>query len=478
MNRRIIAAALGFVLIGGCAVTPTYVQPTPATPEQWSVPIPGTGSAADANLSQWWKQFNDPVLAKLVERALKDNRDVRIATARIAEARALQRQADARLRPNVSASGSVARDRASENNRFPLRDIPNPVDLYQAGFDASWEMDLFGGLQSARGAAAAETQRVIFDREALAVSTSAEVAVAYLHLRGAQARITSLDEQILVARDTIQLVESRVRAGLVSELDRVRAHETLSSLEARRPPLRATADVETRRLGVLVGMQADALVRELAPRGVLPDVVPKLPATVPAQLLAQRADLRSIERALAAEYARIGIAEADRYPRLALGLSLGLLSLSTGTLASPASALWNAGANFTAPIYDGGARRAQVALAQARYEQAAIRYEQAAATAAEEVESGALRYQYERERREKLVAVVRANEDARNLALVRYQGGLGDFLAVLDAQRQLFNAQDDELSSREQSLSHLVSLYKALGGGFCPNQCDKILSVQ
>ncbi|HSQ05484.1 MAG TPA: TolC family protein, partial [Burkholderiales bacterium] len=249
MNGRSAVATLALALLGGCAVTPPYVEPTPAAPEQWSVPLPGAGNAGEVDLSQWWNQFADPMLATLVERALKDNRDVRIATARIAEARALQRQADARVLPAVNASGSAARDRASENNRFPLRGIPNPVDLYQTGFDASWEMDLFGGLQSARSAAAADTQHVIFDREALAVSMSAEVALSYLHLRGAQARITSLDQQIDVARDTMQLVESRVKAGLVSELDRVRAHETLASLEARRPPLQAIADVETRRLG-------------------------------------------------------------------------------------------------------------------------------------------------------------------------------------------------------------------------------------
>ncbi len=465
MNAQFAVAALGLLFAGGCAVTSQYAAPSPDVPAQWSVALPGAVADRDVDLAQWWRSLDDPTLTRLTERALVHNRDVRLAQARIAEARALQRQADARLAPTVNASASAARDRVSENNRFPLRGIPNATDLYQAGFDASWEMDLFGGIRHAREAAAADRQSAELDSEALAVSVAAEVAVSYLRLRGAQVRLALLDGQIAVALDTLSLVEARVKAGFVSELDLVRARETLASLEARRPPLNATAEVEMRRLGVLVGAQTDALVRELTPSGTLPNAVPRLPDTVPAQLLARRPDLRAIERTLAAEYARLGVAEADRYPRLALGLSAGLLSLSTATFGSPASALWNAGLNLNAPIYDGGARKAQVALAQARYEQAAIRYEDAAAKAAEEVEAAAVRYERERERRMKLVAVVRQNEDARNLALVRYEGGLGDFLGVLDVQRQLFSAQDDEVSSREQSLTHLVSLYKAFGGG-------------
>ena len=461
---RRIACAVTAALLAGCAVGPKYVRPAPDVPAQWSVELSATAAAAD--LSQWWRQLDDPALTALIERALGANRDVREAIARIREARALQRIADAGALPSAGASGSAGRDRMSEHGRVPLAGIPNPVDLYQAGFDASWELDLFGGVRHAREAAAADVERVELDREAVAVSVSAEVAASYLRLRGAQSRFAALDDQLTVAGETIVLVAARVKSGLVSELDLLRARELLANLEARRPQIRTVIDVETRKLGVLVGAQAGSLVTELAPRRALPEVVPQLPTTVPAEFLARRADLRAIERALAAENARVGVAEADQYPRLALRLSLGLLSIATGNFGSAASAAWNAGAGLTAPIYDGGTREGKAAAARARYDQAAIRYEHAVAKAVEEVEAAAIRYTRKRERRERLDAALRLDEDVRNLALARYQAGLADFLSVLDAQRQLFSAQDDEIVSREQALGHLVALYKALGGGW------------
>ncbi len=465
------AALVVAAVLAGCSVGPAYVRPAPELPAGWSEAL-GAVETGQADLARWWRQFDEPVLASLVEHALHANRDVQIAEARLKEARALERAAGARSLPSVSASGSAARDRTSENNRFPLRGIPNAVDLYQAGFDASWEMDLFGAVRYAREAAAADTERLALDREAVGVSVGAEVAASYLRLRGAQARLASLDEQIAIARETIQLVDTRVKAGLVSELDLVRAREILASLEARHPLLEAAEQVEMRGLGVLVGAQPDTLLHELSPRRALPRSTPVVPASAPASLLARRADLRAIERGLAAENARVGAAQADRYPRLALGLSAGLLSLSTGNLVSRASALWNAGVRASAPIYQGGALEARLAAAEARYEQASIRYQQAAVQAANEVESAAVRYGRERERAQKLAAVVNATEDARNLALTRYQGGLGDFLGVLDAQRQLFLAEDEQIASSEQSLVHLVSLYKALGGGWDPRALE------
>jgi len=467
-TRSALTALIALTLLAGCAVGPDYVRPTPPVPADWSTSLPGTQApgATTAQLAQWWRQLDDPTLTALIERALAENRDVREAIARIKEARALQSVSEARARPQLGASGSAARDRLSENGRVPPRGIPNPTDLYQGQFDASWEIDLFGGVRRAREAAAADSARVELDREAVAVSVSAEVAVAYLRLRSAQAQLATLDDQIAAARDTISIVAARVKSGLVSELDLLRSRELLATLEARRPLLGATVGVEMRRLGVLVGAQSGSVLAELSAARALPHAAPQLPAAVPVDLLARRADLRAIERELAAENARVGVADTERYPRLSLSLTLGLLSVATGTFTSAESALWNAGVGVTAPVYRGGALDARLAAAQARYERATIRYEDAAARAVEEVESAAVRYSGARQRREKLVEALKADEDARNLALVRYQAGLADFLSVLDAQRQLFSAQDDEIVSREQALGNLVALYKALGGGW------------
>ena len=321
-------------------------------------------------------------------------------------------------------------------------------------------------MQHARDVAAAELERSEYDRAAVAVSVSAEVVATYLRLRGAQSQRAVLDNQLAVARESIAIASARVDAGLVSTLDLLRARELAELLAARRPLIESEIEVAMRRLGILSGAQSSSLLTELATQQALPRVVPQLPPTMPAQLLARRPDLRAIERALAAENARVGVADAGRYPSLSAQLTLGLLSLATGSLANAASAVWNAGASVSAPLYSGGSRNAELDAARARYAQATLRYDNATARAVEEVETAALRYASAQTRRQKLANAVAFDEDTRRLTLMRYQSGLADFMEVLDAQRQLFNIEADELAAREEALGHLVSLYKALGGGW------------
>jgi NodT family efflux transporter outer membrane factor (OMF) lipoprotein len=469
MKMHVLIAACGVATLAGCATGSRYAEPKPALPAAYSVALPDSKQAAAATpqeLAQWWRQFNDPQLTKIVEGALDANRDVQLAIARIREARAMRSIADARALPQLGLSGSAARDRISQNGRLPTTGITNPANIYQGGFDASWELDAFGSVSHARDAAAAEFERSEFDRAAVAVSVSAEVVTSYLRLRAAQAQLAVLDDQLAIAKESIAIAAARVKSGLVSDFDLLRARELAETLAARRPQLLADADVATRRLGVLSGAQASSLIAELSAQRPLPAVMPQLPPTLPAQLLARRPDLRAIERTLAAENARVGIADAGRYPSLSANLTLGLLSLATGNFANAASAVWNAGARFSAPLYSGGSRNAELDAARARYDQAAIRYDDATARAVEEVEAAALRYAGARERREKLVAALNYDEDARNLAAMRYQSGLANFLEVLDAQRQLFSVQADEVATREETLNHLVALYKALGGGW------------
>jgi len=479
MNRAVHAAAVCAILLTGCATGSKYVQPKSALPATYSVALPEGKQAPAATpqeLAQWWRLFNDPLLTGIVERALDVNRDVQLALARIREVRALRSIADARSSPQIGFSSSAARDRLSENGRQPTSAIRNPANIYQGGFDATWEIDAFGGVRHARDAAAAELERSEFDRAAVAVSVSAEVVSTYLRLRGAQAQIAVIDDQLAIAGESIAIAAARVKSGLVSELDLLRARELAETLAARRPLVQSDVEVSMRRLGILSGAQASSLVAELSAPQPLPRVVPQLPAAVPAQLLARRPDLRAIERALAAENARVNIAEADRYPSLSANLALGLLSLATGNFANAASAVWNAGARISAPVYSGGRLNAELNAARARYEQAAIRYDGTTARAVEEVEAAALRYSGSHSRQEKLAAALNFDEDARNLAVIRYQSGLADFLEVLDAQRQLFSVQADEVVTREEALNHLVSLYKALGGGW--NTTDKQASAQ
>jgi len=469
MSRVFCTAVISTLLLTGCATGKKYVEPKAALPAAYSVALPDSKTAPAATpqeLAHWWRQFNDPLLTGIVERALEANRDVQLALARIREVRALRSIADARSSPQIGISGSAARDRLSQNGRLPTTGLTNPANIFQGGFDATWEIDAFGGVRHTRDTAAAELERSEFDRAAVAVSVSAEVVATYLRLRGAQSQIAVIDDQLAIANEAIAIAEARVKSGLVSELDLLRARELAATLAARRPLVQSDIEVAMRRLGILGGGQATSLLAELSTPQALPRLVPQLPAAVPAQLLARRPDLRAIERALAAENARVNVAEADRYPSLSASLTLGLLSLATGNFANAASAVWNAGARVATPLYNGGRLDADLKAARARYDQAAIRYEGTTARAVEEVEAAALRFNGSRARQEKLAAALRFDEDARNLAVIRYQGGLADFLEVLDAQRQLFSVQADEVVTREEALSHLVALYKALGGGW------------
>ena len=469
MNLRLPIAACCAIALTACATGTPYNTPQSALPTAYSVALADaseTTAATPQELTQWWRQFNDPQLTRIVETALDTNRDVQQALARIREVRALRGIADARALPQLGFSTAAARDRLSQNGRLPTANIPNRANIYQGGFDATWEIDAFGGVQHARDVAAAELERSEYDRAAVAVSVSAEVVATYLRLRGAQSQRAVLDNQLAVARESIAIASARVDAGLVSALDLLRARELAELLAARRPLIESEVEVAIRRLGILSGAQSSSLLTALATQQALPRVVPQLPPTMPAQLLARRPDLRAIERALAAENARVGVADAGRYPSLSANLTLGLLSLATGSLANAASAVWNAGASVSAPLYSGGSRNAELDAARARYAQATLRYDNATARAVEEVETAALRYASAQTRRQKLANAVAFDEDTRRLALLRYQSGLADFMEVLDAQRQLFNIEADELAAREEALGHLVSLYKALGGGW------------
>lgn len=467
MSLRLFIAILVTAIAPGCANRSAFVAPVPELPDAYATALPEEGLPGNtAVIAEWWQLFKDPQLTQLVERALEANYDVRQAVARIREVRALRNIADARAQPQIGVAGSATRDRLSPNGRLPLIGVTNPANVFQAGFESSWEIDAFGGIGYARETAAAELARSELESAAVTVSVGAEVVGAYVRLRGIQSQLAILDKQLLVARDAIAIAKARVGAGLSSELDVLTARELADTLGARRPQLHAEANQTLHRLGVLMGGKSASLVSELSAPRPLPKIVQQLPPSVPAQLLARRPDLRAIERTLAAENARVGSANAARYPSLSAGLALGLVSLGVGNLTSFSSVAWSGVTKIAASIYDGGARDAAVDAAQARYEQAAIRYEGATTLAVSEVETAALRYAGSRERSAKLAAVLHSSEDALKLALVRYRGGLTGFTDVIDAQRQVFRVRSDEVATREESLGHLIALYKALGGGW------------
>lgn len=457
-------SALGLAaLLGACAtVGPDYVPQAPAAPEAFRHLATGPQVTREA---RWWTQLSDPELDRLVDEALIANRDLALAAARLKEARAGLGIARARGLPQADLAGAARRQRSSENGASPPSPAGNPLSEYQAGWVASWEIDLFGGIARGREAAQAELARAEFERSALALAVAAETANSYLRLRAAQARLASLQAQLDTLAASATLLEVRAQAGIGPLLDAAQAREHIATLGTRRPLLEAAIGEEILRLGLLTGRQATTHFARLAAPAPLPEI-PGLVSALPGELLARRPDLLAIERAAAAEHARIGVATSAAYPRLSLGLSLGFLAIDTAHLAASGSRQGSGGAQLQLPLFQGGAIRAGIDAAQARYEQARIKYETAAAVAIEEVERAALRLAQAKAREQQAYRALDAHALTARLTQARYQQGLVDFLNVLDSERQRHALDDERLLAREQAAMEWVAMVKALGGGW------------
>lgn len=463
--RAALLASAVAAALSGCALGPDYRPPQAVVPSGWSASLPGV--AAHADLAAWWRQFDDPVLDALMLRALERNADLRLAVARVREARAAVGVAGAALQPRLAADASVLRARISEVGRLPIPPgVPNPMTLYQYGFDAGWELDLFGGLRRGVEAAAAEFDAAREGERSALVTLAGEVARHYVELRALQQRIANTRASIDVAREALALAETRARAGLTSEVDALRFREAHAQLLAGLPPLEAALRATSFRLAVLAGEPPAALDDPLAAPRPLPVVAPALPLLLPADLLRQRPDLRRAEREVAAASARVGIATADLYPRVALAGGFGFEARSGALLGTAPSRFWRIGPSVHWPIFQGGRLRARLEAQDARLEQSLVRFERAVLDALEEVEAASVRYVRELERRRELATAIEANRLALELSALRYGRGLTDFLAVLDAQRQFHALRDQQIGSERDALLHLIALYKALGGGW------------
>ncbi len=416
-------------------------------------------------IDDWWQTFEDPVLVSLVDRAVRANHDLKLAQSRVREARARYGFAQADRWPRVDAGGTVARERQSENGPFPAPADPEH-GFFAAGFDASWEIDVFGGLKREAEAAGADLEASVEGRRATLVTLLGDVARAYVETRGAQGQLAALRSNVASASATLDLTRTRAAAGLATELDVVRAEAQLKTTESAVPPREAALRHAMYRLAVLLGEPPGALVAELSAVRPVPAPLPMTLVGIPAELLRRRPDLRQRERELAAAYARIGVATADLYPRFSLTGSFGLESVDAGDFFEPASRAWAIGPSIRWAVLDFGRIRAGIEVAGARAEQAQIAYEQALLVALEEVEDALVSYLREWERHETLSAALRADRTAVDLAKDLYRGGLATFLDVLDAERELYEAQRLLAESDAERAIDLVALYKALGGGW------------
>lgn len=461
----IAAALLGSTLVlPSCAVGPDYKKPESRVPENWHQTLEGGAVAGQpADLARWWTTLNDPALDGLIERAVKGNHDLRIASARLREARAQRGVVAADQYPTVNVDGSYTRERTSDNIASGFGSN-GETDDYQVGFDAAWEIDIWGRVRRNVEAADADLGAAEESRRDVLITLLAEVARNYVELRSLQERVAIAQANTLSQQQTLDLSKARFKAGLSSDLDVARAESQLNLTKSQVPALNALTQASIHRLGVLVGQEPGAMAQELELVKALPVKPAQVPVGLPSDLLRRRPDIRQAERALAAATARIGVAEGDLFPRFSLTGSFGFESDNVGRLFEGNSRFWAIGPAVRWPIFDAGRIRNNVKVQNARQEQAVALYEKVILTSLEDVENSLVSYAREQDRRQALVDSESSAKRATDLATELYSRGLTDFLSVLEAQRQLFAAQDLRAQSDRTVLTDLIALYKSLGG--------------
>jgi multidrug efflux system outer membrane protein len=471
------AATLAWCGLGltGCTVGPDFQPPATTMPAGWSaLAVPSTQpgwssvNATAAELSQWWRVFGDDQLTSLVDRALTANLDLRQAAARIRQARAARAAAGAPQAPTVNSSGSYTRS-------GPDRELPGShYDSYRVGLDASWELDLFGGTRRSIEAADADLLASIEDQRAVQVSLAAEVAAAWIDLRGLQRQIAIARQNLELQEKTLELTRQRMRAGRDNGLDVASAESQVAQTRAQIPPLVQAARSRAFSLAVLLGLTPGSLDDELT--AVVDRGVPHTPATTPigapSELLRRRPDIRRAEAQLHAATARIGVATAQLFPQMTLTGSLGFQGFNPATLANWESRVWSVGPQVRWNIFDGGRIRANIAAQGAAAEAALIAYQKVVLNALAEVETALVALEQDQLRRVQLALSAEAAQRALDLAEQRYTAGFTDFIRVLDAQRSLLSAQNALVQSDRAVAADLVALYKALGGGWDPEPME------
>ncbi len=472
MNHRAAYCLLLIVsALQSCAVGPDYRPPSREFPENWSAG-PRTGIDTQAPPAQrWWTLFKDPVLDSLIERAAAANLDLRLAEARLLQARAARAYASADVWPAADTSISYAHQRLSKNQpifgqvEFP-GGVPLEANVYQAGFDAAWELDFFGGKRRALEAADADLAAVEAGRDDALVTLLAEVAQNYIELRTLQRRTAIAGENIKVQQEAVALTRARFEGGLTTELDVTQATALLAGTEATLPVLEASIAGKMHQLALLLGREPAALFDELSNESAIPLVPPEIPVGLPSGLLRRRPDIRKAERQLAASTARIGVATAEFFPSFSLTGQAGLLSISADDFLNVDSRFYSAGPGIRWRIFDAGRLDAGLDASNARQAEALAAYEKSLLISLRDVEDALTAYGKEQKRLQSLQAESAQYRRSVELADALYADGQINFLNVLDARRSVLQAENDVAQSESALCRSLIALYKALGGGW------------
>jgi multidrug efflux system outer membrane protein len=465
--RNQLLAMISAVLLAACAVGPDYHKPEVATSDQFVGTDAAQFSSQDVE-REFWKQFNDEQLNDLIERALVANHDIRIATSRLREARALRGQAKLDLAPTVTASTGYTKARASNRQLGPLQNVDREQDFYDSGFDAFWELDFFGRVRRGVEASTAQLQSAEASVYATQVSVTAEVARNYFELRGAQQQLEVARRNAENQGETVRITTARLDAGRGTQLDASRAQAQLSATLATIPDLEAAVTRSMLRLGVLTGQQPEAVLPQLSAARPLPTLPVAHDIGTPELLLRRRPDIRVAERNLAASTAQIGVAVGDLFPRITFLGHWGFDAVNSSDLGNASSETFSFGPSISWAAFDLGRVRQKIAQREAAADGALAKYEQTVLQALEETDASLTAYSKAIVKQQHLQASASASLEAAKLARARYESGVADFLQVLDAERTALAAEDQLARSETQTATALLATYKALGGGFRP----------
>ena len=469
----ILSFCCSAVMLSGCTVGPDFKRPDMTLPQHWANSAP-QGIEPRQEFARWWKIFEDRTLDWLIDKAISDNLDLKLAAARIAQARAASRQSVARYGPEVNASGSYARyqdrlertgpDRAGPQSQRAAETIVD--DQYQTGFDAAWELDLFGGIRRSVEAGASELEAATEARRDVLVTLAAEVARSYIELRVLQKRKAIVELHRRAQDHCVRLTRRQHESGFASGLDESNARMQAAETAARLPLLEASERQTIHKIGILLGGCPGALIQRLTPVADLPMVLPAVPVGVPSELLRRRPDIRQAEAQIHAATARVGVAMADLFPKLTISGSIAYLSNSLNTLYEGEKLIWLFGPTTKWRLFDTGRAKAIVHVREALEEQAVITYKQKVLSAMLEVEDALVALEKLEAHRNALANAVQASRKSLQLAKRLYMAGETDFLRVLVSEQSLYQEEDAFVQSMGDALIRLISLYKALGGGW------------
>ncbi len=457
------------LLVAGCAaVGPDYSGVAPEIGNEWHAAMDKGLTAAGPDtgeLAAWWQVFDDPVLTKLEKEAVEGNFDLKIALSRLHQARLNRGITRSGTMPILGSEAQGIRQRTSES--VPSSLGGEETNYFVARFDASWELDLFGGKRRAFEAAQAELEAGRAELEDVLTTLMAEVALNYIEVRTYQRRLAITRANIETQEKTYQLNRSRYQSGLIDELA---VQQSLRNLERTRSHVAgifAELTAAENRLAVLLGREPGALAPVLEPAGTIPEVPVEVAVGIPAEAMRRRPDIRRAERELAARTAEIGVATAELYPELHLFGTIGLEALdASGDFLDPQSRFWQFGPGMSWNIFQGRALRLNIELKTEKQKQALIAYKSSVLHARQEIENALTAYAREQEREASLQKSVGAAKRTEMLARDRYKAGLVDFYNVLDAQRSLLELEDELVRCRGRVASNLAALYKSLGGGW------------